>query len=55
MDPELLQLKLAYHEAMAVRLQDGRPELALIWLSGADRLRKQLISLGITQSHDHNT
>ena len=52
MDPELIQLRLAYHEAMAVRLQDSRPELALIWLSGADRLRKQLISMGITQSHD---
>lgn len=48
MDPELMQLKLAYHEAMAVRLQDLQPELALIWLSGADRLRKQLISMGVT-------
>lgn len=48
MDPELIQLKLAYHEAMVSRLQDGRPELALIWLSGAERLRKQLISMGVT-------
>ena len=48
MDPDLLQLRLAYHEAMALRLQDRQPELAMIWLSGADRLRKQLISMGVT-------
>ncbi len=47
MDPELLQLKLAYHEAMVERLQDHKPEIALIWLSGAELLRKRLQSMGI--------
>jgi hypothetical protein len=46
-DTELLKLRLAYHDAMVVKLQDVKPELALIWLAGADKLRKQLISLGV--------
>lgn len=46
-DTELLQLRLAYHEAMVVKLQDVKPELALIWLSGAEILRKRLLSLGV--------
>ncbi len=47
MDPEILRLKLAYHEAMVERLQDHKPEIALIWLSGAELLRKRLQSMGI--------
>lgn len=46
-DTELVQLRLAYHEAMVIKLQDTKPELALIWLAGAEILRKQLISLGV--------
>jgi hypothetical protein len=44
---DLLQLRLAYHEAMVIKLQDVKPELAMIWLSGAEILRKQLLSLGV--------
>lgn len=44
---ELVQLRMAYHEAMVVKLQDTKPELALIWLAGAHKLRQQLISLGV--------
>lgn len=47
MDPEILRLKLAHHEAMVERLQDHKPEIALIWLSGAELLRKRLQSMGI--------
>ena len=45
-DVELLKLKLAYHEAMAIKLQDVKPELAIIWLQGADILTRQLQSWG---------
>jgi hypothetical protein len=44
---EILQLRMAYHEAMAVKLEDSHPALALIWLAGAEILRKRLLSLGI--------
>ncbi len=47
MDQELVKLQLAYHEAMVIKLQDTKPELALIWLSGAELLRKRLQSMGI--------
>jgi hypothetical protein len=46
MDPELLQLKLAHHEAMVTKLQDTHPELAMIWLQGVELLIKQIESLG---------
>ena len=54
-DAELLHLRLAYHEAMVVKLQDSKPELALIWLAGADILRKRLQSVGVdlTQKTTH--
>jgi Fe2+ transport system protein FeoA len=47
MDVELIQLRLTYHEAMAVKLQDTKPELAIVWLAGAEILRKRLMSLGV--------
>ena len=47
MDPELLKLRLAHHEAMVIKLQDDRPELALIWLAGVEILRTKLNSLGV--------
>ena len=46
MDLELIQLRLAYHEAMVTKLQDTHPELAMIWLQGAEILTKQIESLG---------
>jgi hypothetical protein len=46
MDLELMQLRLAYHEAMVLRLQDKKPELALIWLQGVEILTRQLASWG---------
>lgn len=47
MDEEILRLKLAYHEAMVEQLQDRKPEIALIWLSGAELIRKRLLSIGV--------
>lgn len=52
MDTDLLQLRLAYHEAMVQRLQDTKPELALIWLAGAEILRKRLQSLGVNPTEE---
>ena len=46
MDLELIHLRLAYHEAMVIKLQDKKPELALIWLQGVEILTKQMASLG---------
>ena len=39
--------KLVHHEAMVIKLQDDRPELALIWLAGVEILRTKLQSLGV--------
>lgn len=52
MDTDLLELRLAYHEAMVVKLQDSKPELAMIWLSGAEILRKRLQSLGVNLTEE---
>lgn len=56
MDTELVKLQLAYHEAMVSKLQDTHAELALIWLAGAEILRKRLQSLGVNldKENDHH-
>ena len=53
MDMELVKLRLAYHEAMVVKLQDLKPELALVWLEGAAILRKRLQSLGVNLEEEN--
>lgn len=45
-DVESLKVRLAHHQAMVVKLEDTRPELALIWLEGMEILTKQLASWG---------
>lgn len=54
MDLELMQLRLAYHEAMVAKLQDVKPELALIWLQGVEILTRQIQSWGVG-SHSANS
>lgn len=55
MDVELIQLKLAYHEAMVIKLQDTKPELALVWLSGVEILRNRLQSLGVNLDKENES
>jgi hypothetical protein len=45
--------KWAYHMNMAEKLIDTKPELAHIWLQGADLLQKQMDS-GVSD-HDHDS
>jgi hypothetical protein len=54
MDLEIMQLRLAYHEAMVVKLQDKKPELAMIWLQGVEILTRQIQSWG-GGSHSANS
>lgn len=56
-DPEprfwSLPRKWAHHMSMAEKLIDTKPELAHIWLQGADLLQKKMDS-GVSD-HDHDS
>jgi hypothetical protein len=47
LDAALLQQKLDHHLMMVTKLENSHPELALIWLAGAELIQKQLASLGV--------